>query len=93
MQRFVANIVTSVTYVHHYYPALYFGILTFGFCFDWLTNFLPASARLGSYGGIYAIVTGLYIYFSPICFGMVGAASQYKYMRLFDNWKIYDRIN
>ena len=27
-----------VTYVHHYYPALYFAILTLGFLVDWTTR-------------------------------------------------------
>ncbi|THC92621.1 hypothetical protein EYZ11_007903 [Aspergillus tanneri] len=34
-----------VTYVHHYYPALYYAILTFGFCIDWLTQKLNNKFR------------------------------------------------
>ncbi|KAF3162061.1 Protein O-mannosyltransferase 2, variant 2 [Orbilia oligospora] len=82
-------IMARVTYVHHYYPALYFGILVFGFCFDWLTNLLPTNARLASFGVAYTIVTGLYIYFIPICFGMVGDAADYAYLKWFDRWRIY----
>ncbi|KAK3397180.1 dolichyl-phosphate-mannose-protein mannosyltransferase 2 [Sordaria brevicollis] len=83
-------IMGRVTYVHHYYPALYFAILSFGFLADW---FLRAKSKLTqsiSYGILYAAVIGLYIFFMPISWGMVGPNQQYKYMKWFDNWRISD---
>ncbi|KAK3950243.1 Dolichyl-phosphate-mannose-protein mannosyltransferase-domain-containing protein [Pseudoneurospora amorphoporcata] len=79
-----------VTYVHHYYPALYFAILSFGFLADW---FLRAKSKLTqsiAFGILYATVIGLYIFFMPISWGMVGPNQQYKYMKWFDNWRISD---
>lgn len=83
-------IMGRVTYVHHYYPALYFAILSFGFLADW---FLRARSKLTQgigYGILYAAVIGLYIFFMPISWGMVGPNQQYKYMKWFDNWRISD---
>ncbi|MGG6495128.1 UNVERIFIED_CONTAM: hypothetical protein NY603_19590, partial [Bacteroidetes bacterium 56_B9] len=48
-----------VTYVHHYYPALYFAILTFGFCIDWTTRSLHKGLQLGIFAVLYVVVIGL----------------------------------
>ncbi|KAA8913286.1 dolichyl-phosphate-mannose-protein mannosyltransferase [Sphaerosporella brunnea] len=78
-----------VTYVHHYYPALYFAILVFGFLFNHLCERLPKNVSHVLYAVVYAITIGLFVLFSPISFGMTGPASQYSYLKWFDNWKIY----
>lgn len=72
-----------VTYVHHYYPALYFAILTFGFVFNHVAERVPKNVAIGAYGVMYTAVVGLFILFSPISFGMTGPASNYSYMKWF----------
>ena len=62
-----------VTYVHHYYPALYFAILSAGFVVDWTTQKLNNKVRWGLYTGLYAVVIGLFALFSPFVFGMQGS--------------------
>src|SRR5271163_1069119 len=52
-------IMARVTYVHHYYPALYFTILTAGFTLDWTTSRLGSTLRWAVYSILYAIVIGL----------------------------------
>lgn len=79
-----------VTYVHHYYPALYFAILVFGFCVDWMTRFTSSTIRWGVHSVLYAGTIGMFIFFSPIVFGMTGSNHQYSYMRWFDRWKMSD---
>lgn len=79
-----------VTYVHHYYPALYFAILVACFCVDWSTRKLNSTVQWGIYGLLYAIVIGLYIFFSPICFGMTGPNKNYSYMKWFPQWRVTD---
>ncbi|KIW57650.1 hypothetical protein PV05_02217 [Exophiala xenobiotica] len=79
-----------VTYVHHYYPALYFAILVAGFCVDWTTQKLPKTVRWGVYSVLYAVVIGLFVLFSPIVFGMQGPNKQYAYLKWFDQWRIAD---
>ena len=83
-------IMGRVTYVHHYYPALYFAILAAGFCLDWTTQRLHKNVRWGVYFGLYAVVVGLFVLFSPVVFGMQGSNRQYAYLRWFDRWRISD---
>jgi dolichyl-phosphate-mannose-protein mannosyltransferase len=77
-----------VTYVHHYYPALYFAILVFGFLFNHLCERVPKKVSHVLYGLVYAITIGLFVLFSPISFGMTGPASQYSYLKWFVSYNI-----
>lgn len=79
-----------VTYVHHYYPALYFAILTMGFCVDWMLRVQKKPVQWIVYGILYAATIGLYVLFMPISWGMVGSNRDYAYLRWFDNWKVAD---
>lgn len=72
-----------VTYVHHYYPALYFAILTAGFCVDWATRRLRGPVYYAVYGVLYAVIVGLFILFIPISFGMPGSNQQWKHLNWF----------
>jgi dolichyl-phosphate-mannose-protein mannosyltransferase len=77
-----------VTYVHHYYPALYFAILSLGFVTDWMLKGQIKSVQIAMYGILYATTIGLYVLFMPISWGMVGSNQQYSYLMWFDNWRI-----
>ena len=82
-----------VTYVHHYYPALYFAILTTGFVVDWATKPLARKDKRiewAVYGVLYVIVIGLFWTFRAIVFGMVGDNKQWRYLRWFEKWRITD---
>ncbi|KAG9246117.1 Dolichyl-phosphate-mannose-protein mannosyltransferase-domain-containing protein [Calycina marina] len=79
-----------VTYVHHYYPALYFAILNFGFVVDWMLRGQKKKIQYASYGVLYATTIGLYIFFMPISWGMVGNNRQYDYLKWFTNWRVTD---
>lgn len=79
-----------VTYVHHYYPALYFAILTFGFITDWMTRTQNKGLQYVIYGILYSATIGLYILFMPISWGMVGANRQFSYLKWFDTWRVTD---
>lgn len=82
-----------VTYVHHYYPALYFAILTSGFVVDWVTRPLARKNKMiewAVYGALYLAVAGLFVLFSPIVFGMVGDNRQWRHLRWFPTWRIAD---
>jgi dolichyl-phosphate-mannose-protein mannosyltransferase len=83
-------IMARVTYVHHYYPALYFAILTAGFCVNWVTRPLSPTLRWGVYSVLYAAIIGLFVLFSPIVFGMPGNNRQYSYLKWSNNWRISD---
>ncbi|KAE8348138.1 Dolichyl-phosphate-mannose-protein mannosyltransferase-domain-containing protein [Aspergillus coremiiformis] len=77
-----------VTYVHHYYPALYYAILTFGFCVDWLTQTLNGKLRWTIYSLLYAIITGMFMYFRVIVFGIEGSSQQWAHLDWLDGWRI-----
>lgn len=79
-----------VTYVHHYYPALYFAILTLGFCVDWTTRRLPKALELTVYVALYAATIGLFWLFKDICFGMEGNHSQWAHLKWLGSWRITD---
>ncbi|KKK24137.1 hypothetical protein P175DRAFT_0437932 [Aspergillus ochraceoroseus IBT 24754] len=77
-----------VTYVHHYYPALYYAILTFGFCIDWLTQTLNAKVRGAVYTVLYVLITGMFVYFRVIVFGMEGSSQQWAHLNWLSGWRI-----
>jgi dolichyl-phosphate-mannose-protein mannosyltransferase len=79
-----------VTYVHHYYPALWFAIIVMGFCVDWATRPLNKKVQWGVFGILYAVIIGLYWLFRAISFGMVGPSSQWSHLKWFESWKITD---
>ncbi|OJJ06420.1 hypothetical protein ASPVEDRAFT_200382 [Aspergillus versicolor CBS 583.65] len=77
-----------VTYVHHYYPALYYAILTFGFCVDWLTQTLSKKARWAVYGLLYILVAAIFTYFRVIVFGIEGPSQQWRHLNWLSGWRI-----
>ncbi|MCJ1430137.1 Protein O-mannosyltransferase 2 [Sticta canariensis] len=82
-----------VTYVHHYYPALYFAILTMGFVLDWVTRPLARGNKRiewAVFGTLYIAVGGLFWLFRAVVFGMQGNHKQWAHLRWFDSWKISD---
>ncbi|KAH7040526.1 glycosyltransferase family 39 protein [Microdochium trichocladiopsis] len=83
-------IMARVTYVHHYYPALYFAILALGFLVDFFLRNQKQVIQYTIYGILYTIIIGLYIYFIPICWGMTGPNKQYSYMKWFSTWRVSD---
>ncbi|KAH8178244.1 dolichyl-phosphate-mannose-protein mannosyltransferase domain-containing protein [Sarocladium implicatum] len=83
-------VMARVTYVHHYYPALYFAILSFGFLADWVLRNRIKEVQIVMYGLFYTVIIGLYIFFIPICWGMTGNNKQYSRMKWFDSWRVSD---
>lgn len=83
-------VMARVTYVHHYLPALYFAILTFGFLIDHITGRWIKNKYIGLiiYFALYAVTIGLFIYFSPISFGMTGDVADYNYLNWLSTWRI-----
>jgi dolichyl-phosphate-mannose-protein mannosyltransferase len=67
-----------VTYVHHYYPAL------------WTTRKLNKQVSWAIYGTLYIVIIGLYWLFRAISFGMVGDNKQWSHLKWLDSWRITD---
>ncbi|OGE57398.1 hypothetical protein PENARI_c002G08511 [Penicillium arizonense] len=81
-------IMARVTYVHHYYPALYYAILTFGFCVDWVTRRMNPRFAAALYALLYVVIIGLFVHFRAIVFGMEGSNQQWTHLRWLPGWKI-----
>ncbi|KAG9982370.1 dolichyl phosphate-D-mannose:protein O-D-mannosyltransferas-like protein, partial [Aureobasidium melanogenum] len=79
-----------VTYVHHYYPALYFAILCLAFCTDWVTSRFPRALQYGVYAVLYTVVIGLFWMFRAITFGMEGSHTQWTHLKWLDSWRMTD---
>ncbi|KAJ5317291.1 hypothetical protein PENANT_c034G02926 [Penicillium antarcticum] len=81
-------IMARVTYVHHYYPALYYAILTFGFCVDWVTRRMNPRFAAALYTSLYVVIIGLFVHFRAIVFGMEGSNQQWTHLRWLPGWKV-----
>ncbi|SCU80214.1 LAME_0B02058g1_1 [Lachancea meyersii CBS 8951] len=86
-------IMSRVTYVHHYLPALYFALLILCYLFEAGCNILGRTkAGNLSRSLIYCFYSALVIYgfcyFAPISFGMNGPSGDYSYMNWFQSWTI-----
>ncbi|OQD60030.1 hypothetical protein PENPOL_c030G09946 [Penicillium polonicum] len=81
-------IMARVTYVHHYYPALYYAILNFGFCIDWVTRRMNPRLSAAVYAFLYVVIVGLFIHFRAIVFGMEGSNQQWSHLRWLPGWKL-----
>ncbi|ODV96377.1 hypothetical protein PACTADRAFT_49736 [Pachysolen tannophilus NRRL Y-2460] len=82
-------IMSRVTYVHHYLPALYFAMIVCCYVFQRTTDLLRNQILIGaSYVVFYIAVVGTFIYFSPISFGMDKPHTEYKYLNWLPTWKI-----
>ena len=81
-------VMARVTYVHHYYPALYFAILTLGFCVDWFTRRLNATASSVVYIFLYAVTIGMFVHFRDIVFGMEGPSQQWAHLNWLSGWRV-----
>lgn len=83
-------VMARVTYVHHYYPALYFAILTAGFCVDWVTRKLSSKVQWVIYIPLYIAIIALFVVFKDIVFGMQGPNRQWEYLKWLSTWRISD---
>lgn len=77
-----------VKYVHHYLPALYFAILTFGFLLDITLKNRRNAIRYPVYSALYLCCILVYWYFSPLCQGMSKKSSSFRYLELLPSWNI-----
>lgn len=86
-------IMSRVTYVHHYLPALYFALIILTYVFEATLNRLATKryiVRWIVYLIAMACVISCFIYFAPISYGMTGPAINYKYLRWIKTWNIYN---
>ncbi|KAG2217376.1 hypothetical protein INT45_007386 [Circinella minor] len=84
-------IMGRVTYLHHYFPALYFSILMVPFLLDHLTTNMSNRTKWIIFGIAYGMVTLVFIYFAPVAYGMSGPISNYKGRKWLNSWNLVDK--
>ncbi|KAH8554748.1 Dolichyl-phosphate-mannose-protein mannosyltransferase-domain-containing protein [Umbelopsis sp. PMI_123] len=82
-------IMGRVTYLHHYFPALYFGILLVPFMIDHLTSKLNQKTQLIIWAAAYISVIFVFLHFAPMAYGMTGPASNYSSRKWRKSWNLY----
>lgn len=77
-----------VLYLHHYYPALLFAILNAGLLFDFCTKRLTQNMQKTILAGCVAVVLAVFVYFSPMAYGIDGPAEAFHGRRWLKSWNL-----
>jgi dolichyl-phosphate-mannose-protein mannosyltransferase len=80
-------------FLHHYFPALYFGVMAFCQIFDFLTARVPTFGikskpiiNQASAVALLAIVVAVFGLYAPLAYGGAWTKSQCNAVKLFDSW-------
>lgn len=79
-----------VTYLHHYFPALYFAILLVPFAIEHATARLSKTARTAVWAVAYTSVIFTFFYLSPFAYGMEGPIDDFKGRNWRGTWNLYE---
>ncbi|RKP00453.1 hypothetical protein CXG81DRAFT_29974 [Caulochytrium protostelioides] len=89
-----------VTYLHHYFPAVYFAIMAMMFLIDHGVSRVAAAKALAPaqreatkrlvFAGFSVAIVLIFLYFKDIVYGMHGPAHQWSGRRWLQSWKIHD---
>lgn len=77
-----------VLYVHHYYPALLFSTLNVGLLFDHLSARRSLRMQWAAVIAASIIIFGVFIYFSPMCYGIEGPGKAFRGRRWLKSWNL-----
>lgn len=80
-------IMGRVCYLHHYFPALYFGILVMTHLIDHTLGRVGPRVRDVGLLTVLAIVTAVFFYFAQFSFGFTGSSSRFESRRWLSTWK------
>ncbi|KAF9963122.1 Protein O-mannosyltransferase 2 [Mortierella alpina] len=86
-------IMARVTYLHHYFPALYFSILLCAYMVDHLVRRLARNAfvTMVAWSAAFSVVISTFIWFWPATYGIHGPASETMDNRQWrETWDIID---
>ena len=82
-----------VTYLHHYFPALYFSILMAAFMLDHFTINCKKITKNIIFGINYSLIIMVFWYFKDIAFGINYPASELKGRKWLSTWNIVDKLD
>ncbi|PKK76569.1 PMT-domain-containing protein [Rhizophagus irregularis] len=83
-------IMGRVTYLHHYFPALYFSMLMAAFMMDHFTVSCKPKTKNIIFGIYYSLIVIVFWYFKDIAFGINYPASELKSRKWLSTWNIVD---
>ncbi|ORZ19601.1 Dolichyl-phosphate-mannose-protein mannosyltransferase-domain-containing protein [Absidia repens] len=83
-------IMGRVTYLHHYFPALYFSIFMGPFLMDHFTRTCSSRTQWIIFGVLYTSIILVFIYFSPLVYGMSGPVTAYSGRKWLNSWNLVD---
>ncbi|KAI3635152.1 hypothetical protein MIR68_006718 [Amoeboaphelidium protococcarum] len=83
-------IMARVTYLHHYFPALYFSILSLAFITEHIAARLPRTIGWVLWASVLAASVVTFYYFAPLSFGFDGPSKVYKDRMWRKGWKVTD---
>lgn len=84
------GIMARVTYLHHYFPALYFAILAGAFMTEHLGSYLPKVLSKLLTAVVGAGVIASFLFFAPLSLGFDGPASAYANRKWLATWTMTD---
>jgi dolichyl-phosphate-mannose-protein mannosyltransferase len=82
-------IMGRVTYLHHYFPALYFAIIASAVLLDHLTRSVTLKSKWIFFGVLGVVVVANFAYFIDFAWGMPGPAEGYKARHWVSSWRLY----
>ncbi|CAO3683200.1 unnamed protein product [Rhizopus stolonifer] len=81
-------IMGRVTYLHHYFPALYFSILMVPLLMDHFTRNQSSWVQWTLFLPVYLVVIATFIHFAPISYGLEGPITEYGRLQWRESWTI-----
>jgi dolichyl-phosphate-mannose-protein mannosyltransferase len=81
-------IMGRVLYVHHYYPALIFSTLNVGLLLDHIMGKRPQWQQRAVKLSMAVIVLAVFVYFSPMCYGIEGPGKDFRGRRWLKSWNL-----
>ncbi|KAI8997834.1 Dolichyl-phosphate-mannose-protein mannosyltransferase-domain-containing protein [Pilobolus umbonatus] len=82
-----------VTYLHHYFPALYFSIFMVPFLMEHFFSKASVRVRNTAYTAVFTVVILNFIHFAPLSYGMEGDIYDYSSIGWFDKWNLLENLN
>lgn len=73
-------------FLHHYMPALYFGILGFAAVFDLLTKNLRPVKKIIAAAALIAVIVGVFLVYAPITYGTTWTRDDCLRSKVMDKW-------
>lgn len=79
--------------LHHYFPALYFAIMTLTLLIDFYAKKLGVKVHSLVIISILVLNIGVFLYFVPFALGFSGPAEAYGGRMWYHNWRIHDTLD